>query len=220
MANYKTVPNQKVVKVQKQLCNKVNLYATINIEAMEAAAQDLKAGAFKLWVYFAKNQDGFQFALSSRDVLDTFGIKKDQYDSAIKELLNKGYLVETGGNQYIFNEVVGKDYNDKNSVVGKNHNAVVVKNHNQLQEKTTTGCSKKPQEIIQDNINNTKDNTQVQLFQPTAETTKLRTAARQEYLKVSKEWLEENSVKYNILDKNIGYIVATGKLIEVIDIDK
>ena len=178
MANYKTVPNQKVVKVQKQVCNKANLYATINIEAMEAAAQELKAGAFKLWVYFAKNQNGYQFALSNKAVLDTFGIKKDQYDSAIKELLNKSYLVETGGNQYIFNEVVGKNHNEENNVVGKNHNDVMVKNHNAQQEKTITSCSKKPQEIIQDTTDNTIDNTQVQLFQPTAEITKLQSAPR------------------------------------------
>ncbi len=38
MANYKTVPNQKVVKVNKEVCNKQNIYATINITAMEKAA--------------------------------------------------------------------------------------------------------------------------------------------------------------------------------------
>ena len=44
---------------------------------MEQAARVLKAGAFKLWVYFAKNQNGYEFALSSKDALETFGIKKD-----------------------------------------------------------------------------------------------------------------------------------------------
>lgn len=44
---------------------------------MEAAALDLKAGAFKLWVYFAKNQNEYVFALSNKDVADSFGIKKD-----------------------------------------------------------------------------------------------------------------------------------------------
>ena len=128
MANYKTVPNQKVVKMEKQQCDQKNYYARINLEAMECAAQELKAGAFKLWVYFAKNQDGYEFALSSKDVLDTFGIKKDQYDSAIKELTDKGYLVEDSKNHYTFKEI---------PVVGKTHNSVVGKNHNELQEKPT-----------------------------------------------------------------------------------
>lgn len=31
MANYKTVPNQKTVRVKKEVCNKDNLYAAINL---------------------------------------------------------------------------------------------------------------------------------------------------------------------------------------------
>lgn len=162
MGTYKTVPNQKVVKVNKEKCDKAHLYATINLDAMEAAAQELKAGAFKLWVYFAKNQNNYEFALSNKEVLDTFGIKKDQYDSAIKELKDKGYLVEEGGNRFSFSEtaVVVKNHNEKNSVVGKTHNTVVVKNHNAQQEKPITGCGKKPQEILQDITDNTIDNTE------------------------------------------------------------
>ena len=50
MANIKTVPNQKVVKINKEECDQTHLYAKINLAAMEAAAQNLDAGAFKLWV--------------------------------------------------------------------------------------------------------------------------------------------------------------------------
>jgi hypothetical protein len=77
MSNIKTVPNQKVVKVNKEPCNKSNYYAAINLEAMEAAAQNLDAACFKLWIYFAKNQNNYEFALSSKAVNDTFGMKKD-----------------------------------------------------------------------------------------------------------------------------------------------
>lgn len=38
MSGYKTVPNQKVVKVNKEQCDKQHLYATINLQAMESAA--------------------------------------------------------------------------------------------------------------------------------------------------------------------------------------
>ena len=51
-----TVPNQKIVRIEKEPCGKGNLYAAINLKALEAAAQNLDAGAFKLWIYFAKNQ--------------------------------------------------------------------------------------------------------------------------------------------------------------------
>ena len=105
MANYKTVPNQKVVEVNKEVCNKQNLYATINLDAMGQAAQALDAGAFKLWIYFAKNQNGFEFALSSKEVENNFGMKIKQYNNAIDTLIDKGYLVRQGdSNKYRFNE--------------------------------------------------------------------------------------------------------------------
>lgn len=72
MSNFKTVPNQKIVKVNKEICNTENLYAAINLEAMERAAQDLDGNPFKLWIYFAKNQKNYTFALSSKDVKDLF----------------------------------------------------------------------------------------------------------------------------------------------------
>lgn len=100
-----TVPNQKIVTVEKEPCGKGNLYAAINLNAMEAAAQDLDAGAFKLWIYFAKNQNGYEFALSSKDAKDIFGLGKSQYDTAVKKLISSGYLTNIQGNQYIFSEI-------------------------------------------------------------------------------------------------------------------
>jgi hypothetical protein len=98
---------------------------------MQQAAINLKAGAFKLWIYFAKNQDGYEFALSSKSVADEFGIKIDQYNSAIKELMEKGYLIQESGNRYSFNEipVIGKTHN---AVNGKPNNAVNGKPNNAL----------------------------------------------------------------------------------------
>ena len=98
-------PNQKVVHVNKEKCNKDNLYAMFNIEAMNSAALDLEAGAFKLWCYFAKNQDDYTFVLSSKDAAETFGIKISQYNTAINKLIEKGYLVqEDEKNNYQFIE--------------------------------------------------------------------------------------------------------------------
>lgn len=99
-----TVPNQKIVRIEKEPCGKGNLYAAINLKALEAAAQNLDAGAFKLWIYFAKNQNGYEFALSSKDANTTFGLGKSQYDTAVKKLIASGYLINTQGNQYTFSE--------------------------------------------------------------------------------------------------------------------
>lgn len=101
-----TVPNQKVINVNKQPADKDNIYAVINIEAMEKAAQDLESKAgFKLWCYFAKNQNGYQFALSSKAVENQMGIKIKAYNAAIAELIEKGYLVKSEGNNYDFYEL-------------------------------------------------------------------------------------------------------------------
>ena len=139
MANGKKVPNQKEVVVNKEKCNKENLYATINLAAMDKAAQDLDAGAFKLWMYFAKNQNGYKFALSSKAVERDFGIKIKQYKNAIKELTDKGYLVHIQGDSYEFHEL---------TVITKEDNDVITKGNNTLLPK-----------VIRNNTYNTINNT-------------------------------------------------------------
>lgn len=72
----------------------------LNINALNQAAKELNAGAFKLYIYFMKNQNDYTFALSNKVVEDEFGMKKTQYDSAIKELIDKGFLQLQSGNLY------------------------------------------------------------------------------------------------------------------------
>lgn len=99
-----TVANQKTVKTIKEKCSKENLYGMYNLDALQAAAINLKGEAFKLWCYIGKNQNGYIFALSKVDAM-RWGIgSKSSYDRAVKELIEKGYLVNTGGNNYDFIE--------------------------------------------------------------------------------------------------------------------
>lgn len=90
MAKY---PNQKRITIIKQQCDSKHIYAMINIDAIKNAAQQLKPSAFKLWIYLAKNQFGYSLDLSSKAVLEEFNMKKDMYDSAVQELIEKGFLV-------------------------------------------------------------------------------------------------------------------------------
>lgn len=100
-----TVANQKVVKVQKEECNKNHLYSTYQLDALQYAMIDLKGETFKLWVYLGKNQNGYTFALSKVDAIK-WGIgSKSSYDRAVKELIEKGYLVESSPNHYDFYEI-------------------------------------------------------------------------------------------------------------------
>ena len=108
MNDFKTSPNQKTIQIKKEKTDKENYYCKINLSALELAAIDLKSGAFKLWVYLSKNQDNYTFALSNKAVAEQFGIKKDQYDSAVKELITKGYLIETSKNHFQFKELAEK----------------------------------------------------------------------------------------------------------------
>lgn len=161
MANIKVVPNQKIIKVNKEPCNKNNLYAAINLQAMEQAAQALDAAAFKLWIYFAKNQNNYEFALSSKDVLESFGMKRDQYNGAIEKLIKGNYLVKVSGNIYTFHEVavIGNSHNEK-TLQEKPTTALQENTTTMLQEFPTTMLQEFPTRNITDNtLHNTQDNT-------------------------------------------------------------
>ena len=99
-------PNQKHIKVFKEPCDRKNIYAMVNISAMKNAAQQLKPAAFKLWMYLAKNQQHYELDLSSKAVENEFGMKKDMYDNAVHELIDKGFLVlQQGKTNYHFYEL-------------------------------------------------------------------------------------------------------------------
>jgi hypothetical protein len=101
-----TVPNQKTIKTNKELCDKSHYYTQINLDALQYAMSDLKGEAFKLWVYLGKNINGYTFALSPVDAITNWGIgSKSSYTRAVKELIDKGYLVETSPNHYDFYEL-------------------------------------------------------------------------------------------------------------------
>ena len=98
-------PNQKIVTINKQPCDKNNKYALININALEKAACTLDAGAFKLWVYLSKNQNNYCFGLSNKALAETFGMKIKQYNNAVSTLIKNNYLVETSKQEYTFFEI-------------------------------------------------------------------------------------------------------------------
>lgn len=87
-----------MIKIQKEECNNKtvnNYYAKINLNALQNAMIDLDTEAsIKMWIYLAKNQDGYELALSSIDAIK-WGIgSKGSYDRAVKMLIEKGYLVK------------------------------------------------------------------------------------------------------------------------------
>ena len=100
-----SVPNQKTIELHKEKCSKDNLYSMYNLDALQCAMINLKGETLKLWLYIGKNQNGYTFALSKVDAIK-WGIgSKSSYDRAVKELIEKGYLVEKSTNHYDFYEI-------------------------------------------------------------------------------------------------------------------
>lgn len=100
-----SVENQKTIRIEKEQANKDNPYTIYNLNALKSAMLDLKGETFKLWCYLDKNQNGYTFALSKVDALN-WGIgSKSSYDRAVKELIEKGYLINVSGNSYNFYEL-------------------------------------------------------------------------------------------------------------------
>ena len=77
----------------------------MNLEALQLAMKTLKGSSLKMWLYLNKNQEKYTFELSRAACLE-WGIKKDSYYDGIKELMEKGYLVQAreGSNYYTFYE--------------------------------------------------------------------------------------------------------------------
>lgn len=98
-----TYPNQRVVTVFKPDCSKD--FLQINNQEWQVAASTLKTySAFKLYLYFASNMNGYSVALSPIAIEEAIGISENTYRAAFKELLEYGYLhkVEGKKNQYFF----------------------------------------------------------------------------------------------------------------------
>lgn len=87
-------PNQKAIRIAKAESNKDNAYAIFNCAALQKAMTFLNPSAFKLWCWLNSNQNGYEFALSLADTAQHTGLGKTAYQGAVRELIEKKYLVE------------------------------------------------------------------------------------------------------------------------------
>ena len=110
-----TVPNQKVVHVNRQKCDKN--FLQISKDNWYAANKDLGPYGLQLYLYIAGNRDGFDFALSQEAAERDAGITKTTFHKYVKVLIEKGYLVprKENSNIYDFYEV-SKRKEDKEAV--------------------------------------------------------------------------------------------------------
>ena len=96
--------NQRKIRVaQRAKRSRDNLYATFNLDALQQAMSDLNGSSgLLLWLYLNKNQEGYALDLSQK-ACESWGLKRDSYYRAFRELVSKGYL-KIGDNGYEFFE--------------------------------------------------------------------------------------------------------------------
>lgn len=87
--------NQKLYSIEKRI-KEGDVFIMVKWEDYCSAAKDLSPSALNLYMYLAKNRDGYEFYFSSKDYCKTFNVVDKTYRNAKHELERKGYLKEEG----------------------------------------------------------------------------------------------------------------------------
>lgn len=165
----KTYANQKVITINKIRVNKENTYMTIKKECLLNAIVGLSHNELKIYLYLASNQNGFKMALSSSDISDKLNIHVRNVQIAINALIDKKYIKQQQGNQYVFCDTpMQADDDASKTLVGEDNASKILVgeciNHSQDVHKTLVGDAQNTRsnasetlvEIIHDNtLNNT-----------------------------------------------------------------
>lgn len=102
------VSNQKIVSARKENVNgKKKPYIRVNQDSLTIAMQNLKPNTFKVWLYIIKNQDNWNFELSSKHGSTFTGMCVKTFEACINELIQKGYLepADRSNNRWICYEL-------------------------------------------------------------------------------------------------------------------
>ena len=95
-------PNQKIVTVHKAVVDEKNIYMRLNKKAMIEACKKLRGLELNAFLYLSSNQDKYEMALSTEDMAQQMGGSVRSYQTAIRSLIEKGYLVQNHKNHYDF----------------------------------------------------------------------------------------------------------------------
>lgn len=95
-------PNQKIVTVHKAVVDEKNIYMRLNKKAMLNACKNLRGLELNAFLYLSSNQDSYEMALSTEDMATQMGGSVRSYQTAIRSLVEKGYLVHNRKNRYDF----------------------------------------------------------------------------------------------------------------------
>ena len=90
VVDIKVVPNQKVIEIHKVHEKRGKI---LDIPANRIAQKELSAQTYVLYMHFVLNLPGYKEALSLEHLCNTTSISERGYYKAIKELIEKKYLV-------------------------------------------------------------------------------------------------------------------------------
>ena len=207
-------PNQYNTTIHKEKCDKDNLYAVINLDALQNAMNCLSGSALTLWLYLAKNQESYNLWLSKTAIIE-WGLPERSYYRARDELRDKGFLVESSTNHFDFYEYPP----DQNESAKMAEISAKMAQKNDTAKMALKKCQngrdqcQNGRENCQNGYRNTTyitDNTVDNTVEATSKTQLLAEQPRKEITqkeleaipKDKYEWLNENTIKA----KRTGYI--------------
>lgn len=95
----KLYTNQKHISFQNTPRNKNNPYNEYNRSGLQHAICTLSHSALKIYLYFGNFKNlSTGIYLSKQDVMHTINISEKSYFTAMKELKEKGYLIQDQNN--------------------------------------------------------------------------------------------------------------------------
>lgn len=106
-----SVPNQKKILIERTSLNAQKDYLKVSNQNLDVAMYNLKGAAFKLWVYFADNKNGYILDLYPVDFCTKAKVSDSTYRRAFETLEEKGYLIKSPKqkNLYLFSEESNSD---------------------------------------------------------------------------------------------------------------
>ena len=106
-----TVPNQKTICIHKE--HPKSDFLQIKNENWMRVNKELSPYGLQLYLYFAKNANGYQFSLSPEAAEKEAGINKTTFHKYVGILIEKGYLVKWSGNTFDFYETPYEQNEDR-----------------------------------------------------------------------------------------------------------
>jgi len=125
------VPNQKIIYIERSSDNAKKDFLKVSNTNLRIAMMNLSPNAFKLWIYFVDNADGYKMDLYPCDFQRVANVSYDTYRRCFDELVTVGFLIASpkAKNIYIFSETSEKLVDDLIGSVGKESLDEIRKNY-------------------------------------------------------------------------------------------